>query len=1019
MRGHLHSFHPTITSLSGPNALTVMNPVAGARFGPYEIVEKIGSGGMGEVYRALDTRLDREVALKLVSESYLSGDTPLTPTPAGGTPTLASNARFQREARAASALNHPNICTIHDIGEQDGRPYLVMELLQGQTLKQYLAGHRKLPSPELLSFARQAASALAAAHARGIIHRDIKPANIFVVQPKGGQPHIKILDFGLAKRQGAGMNPTDSLGAPTGSAPGMVNGDRTEGGELTSAGSTLGTIAYMSPEQAKGQVLDARSDLFSLGSVLYEAATGASPFAGASPAETFAALLMKDPPTASSANPELPKEFDPILAKLLAKDREARHSSAAELLADLDKLGDAKQAAVQPGGDSGSVRAAAGAAVTAEPATETTKKAPWIPIAVVATVIIIGAAVFVALRNHGGGASQAGGGAKAPVTMGEKDSIILADFVNSTGNPVFDTTLKQALAIQLEQSPTLNIVSQQHLRQSMKYLGKSSDDPLTPAIAREIGEREGVKAILTGTIASLGKEYVITLTAQATASGDDIASEQAQAPDAEHVLDALGKAATGMRAKLGESLSSIQKLDTPLGQATTPSLDAFRAYALGDVEHEKGLDLPQAAGHYMQAVELDPNFAMAWARLGVVYSNAGQTGKALEYYTKAYELSKNVSERERLYITGHYHLNVTGNIGKVIDTLELSIRTYPNDFNSLVNISVAYVTIGNYEKATEYSRKAVAVQPDDVIAQENLIQDLIVLGHLQDARDQAAKVNQLKLGDSTEVLQWTYILDALAGDQAGMDRIEAQVTGRPDSYLLITAKATFEEYEGKYHAAEATWQQVADLAAAQKASDEEASALLLLVSGRGFADMCQDSESRIKRALALDKTKPTLRQVAFTAAICGDRKTSDPILKDLDKKYPEDTLIQGITIPESRALLDLAEHKPADALSKLEKAKAYDLASPGAYLRGLAYLASHDAANAVIAFQQATQYPGAALALQYQTYPQAQLGLARAYAMQGDKVHARAAYQAFFDLWKNADPDLPQLVEAKKEFAAL
>src|SRR5271154_425592 len=336
---------------------------------------------MGEVYRALDTRLDREVALKLVSENYLIGDTPRPSGGSpGGTPILASNARFQREARAASALNHPNICTIHDIGEQDGRPYLVMELLQGETLKQYLAGHRKLPAAELLNFARQAAGALAAAHGRGIIHRDIKPANIFVVQPKGGQPHIKILDFGLAKRQGAGVNAADSLGAPTGSAPGMLNGDRTEGGELTSAGSTLGTIAYMSPEQAKGQALDARTDLFSLGSVLYEGATGTSPFAGGSTAEIFAALLMKDAPPASSVNPELPKDFDPILAKLLAKNREARYSSAAELLADLDKLGYAKQAA-PPAGDSGSVRAAAEAPVAADPMPETVKKASWIPIA--------------------------------------------------------------------------------------------------------------------------------------------------------------------------------------------------------------------------------------------------------------------------------------------------------------------------------------------------------------------------------------------------------------------------------------------------------------------------------------------------------------------------------------------------------------------------------------------------------------------------------------------------------------
>ena len=614
-----------------------MNPAVGARFGPYEILEKIGSGGMGDVYRALDTRLDREVALKLVSESYLSGETPHTPTP-GGTPVLASNARFQREARAASALNHPNICTIHDIGEQDGRPYLVMELLQGQTLKQYLADHHVLPAGQLLSFARQAASALAAAHSRGIIHRDIKPANIFVVQPPGGVPHIKILDFGLAKRHADPM---------VAQVPGTQNGDfsATSAGShdvtLTNAGSTLGTIAYMSPEQAKGQQVDARSDLFSLGCVLYEAATGKSPFAGDSPAETFAALLMKDPPPASSVNPALPKGFDRILAKLLAKEKADRYQSANELLADLDAVGDAKPAAAQDD------PVKTGAAVAPSMAEAPTKNGLVIA-AIAAVVIVVIAAGFWYWRGHRAPAAPAEQNASA--VIGEKDSIILADFVNSTGNPVFDTTLKQALAIQLEQSPTLNIVSQQHLRQSMKYLGKSSDDVLTPAIAREIGEREGVKAILTGTIASLGKEYVITLTAQATASGDDIASVQAQAPDAEHVLTALDKAATDMRAKLGESLSSIQKLDTPLGQATTPSLDAFRAYALGDVEHDKGLDIPQAAGHYRQAVELDPNFAMAWARLGVVYGNANQTGKALEYYTRAY----NLEERQRARAALHH-----------------------------------------------------------------------------------------------------------------------------------------------------------------------------------------------------------------------------------------------------------------------------------------------------------------------------------------------------------------------------
>ena len=362
---------------------------------------------------------------------------------------------------------------------------------------------------------------------------------------------------------------------------------------------------------------------------------------------------------------------------------------------------------------------------------------------------------------------------------------------------------------------------------------------------------------------------------------------------------------------------------------------------------------------------------------------------------------------------------MTGEIPKVIDTLELSIRTYPNDFNSLVNLSVAYTIIGDYENALRYSQKGVATRPDDAIAQENLIQDLVVLDRFKEAREQITTVNKMGLGDATSFLTLVYYLDAFDGNTSGMDGLVSQTAGRPDAYLILTAKAYVNEYFGQYKQAQTTWESVMEQSASQKASDAEASALLSLVSGRAFAGMCQDSESRVKRALALDKTKPTLRQAAFTAAICGDRKTADPILKDLDKKYPEDTTVQGITIPSTRALLDLFEHKPADALTNLEKAKAYDLAIPGAYLRGLAYLDLHDAANAVVAFQRAIQYRGAIVSAGFQVYPQSLLGLARAYAMQGDKAKARETYQKFFDLWKNADQDLPQLIAAKKEFAAL
>lgn len=600
-----------------------------------------------------------------------------------------------------------------------------------------------------------------------------------------------------------------------------------------------------------------------------------------------------------------------------------------------------------------------------------------------------------------------------------KDSIILADFVNNTGDPVFNTTLNQALAIKLQQSPMLTILSQQHLRQSMKYLGKSPEDPLTPAIAREIGEREGVKAILTGTIGKLGNQYIITLAAQATATGDDIASEQAESPDKEHVLEALDKATNAMRARLGESLGSIQKLDTPLGQATTPSLEAFRAYALGDVEHDRGLDFPQAAEHYRQALSLDPKFAMAWARLGVVYGNAGQSGKALEYYTKAFNLSANVSESERLYIAGHYYMNVLGDMPKVIEVLELSIKTYPRDFNSYVNISVAYVTIGQIEKALEYATKAAAMQPEDVIAQENVTQDQLTLDRFDDAEKTITLTRKLGIADATSFQQLIYQYGFLAGKPEEMTSALAATDGRADAYQIDAQVALSDEFQGRYRDAGDAWAKAEREAASQKAGDAQASFMLSALSGRGFAGMCDGADKVVKEALAIDKTKPTLRQAAFTAAVCGDKKTATRIIEDLVKQYPSDTIIQQITAPQTLALIALDEKKPDEALHQLEINRPYDFAGPGAYLRGIAYLQAGQSVDAIKSFQQALKYRGTALLNQYQNYPQAQLGLARAYAKAGNKDEAKKAYQAFFTTWKNADQDLPQLIEAKKEFAAL
>ena len=663
-----------------------------------------------------------------------------------------SHERFLREARAAATLNHPNICAIHDVGEQEGQPYLVMELLRGETLKQYLSHHRLSPA-EVIALGQQAASALAAAHARGIIHRDIKPANLFVVESGRDRKQLKILDFGLAKKQGAEASPDSRYFDPqnntaTGTATGLM--------DLTTPGSTVGTAAYMSPEQAKGDPLDARTDLFSLGSVLYEMATGQPPFGGRSTAEVFAALLMKDPPPVSSLNPAMPSALDPIIAKLLAKDRDQRYRSAEELLADLEAV---SAAAPRPPAPSRPATASSTPPASVPPPVPQASGRP-----LRSRMIVIGALLLVALaggvslfRNHlGAKPGPPAPSATAPPSADQaakpgtsKDSIIVADFINKTGDPVFDTTLNQALRVQLGQSPVLDIISQQHLRQSLQYLGRKQDETITPQIAREIGEREGVKAILTGTIAPLGKAYVVTLDAQNTASGDDIASEEATAPDKEHVLEALNQVATAMRAKLGESLSSIQRLNAPFGQATTPSLEAFRAYALGDEAHQKGNDIPEAEDHYKRALELDPKLAMAWARLGVLRLNTGAISEATENFTRAYQLSDNVSEREKLYIAGHYYSTVVGDLNKSIETLQVATQEYPLDAGNFINLGVSYLQNGDLEKSDAANRRALALQPDNAIALENGVAGATQLDDADRGGKYIAKAQRLGLNGTS------------------------------------------------------------------------------------------------------------------------------------------------------------------------------------------------------------------------------------------------------------------------------
>jgi class 3 adenylate cyclase/tetratricopeptide (TPR) repeat protein len=607
----------------------------------------------------------------------------------------------------------------------------------------------------------------------------------------------------------------------------------------------------------------------------------------------------------------------------------------------------------------------------------------------------------------------------AKAVIGPKDSIILAGIDNKTGDPVFDSMLTEAFTIQLEQSPVLQLVSQQHLRQSMQYLGKSADSPLTPDLARNIGEREGIKAVLTGSVVKLGSSYIVSLNAENTLTGDDIAHEQAQAADKDHVLDAVGTVAAAMRARLGESLASIQKLDTPFGQATTTSLEAFRAYALGDVEHEKGLEIPEAEGHYREATELDPNFAMAWARLGVVHENAGQHSKATSEFAHAYQLSRNVSERERLYIDGHYNNNVSGNLDREVETLELATRTYPLEDDNWDNLGVVYGHLGRLEDSLAAYLKGSAVDPSDAVTRENLMYAYLDLDRLQDAANTAVEIQRLHNDGGTTYLIFYYELQFLQGNTAGMAQTVARAEGRPDQMQLTQAVAFTHEFTGQYRAADAAWSEAQRQARTQKAPDAEASFLLYHVSGRALTGSCDRAEQDVRSALALDKTKTTLVQAVFTAALCGDAADALPLIAKLSAAYPEDTLVQKITLPQSRAALALAAHQPAAALRELEGSMPFDLASDGAYLRGLAYLDLHDGPNAVAAFQSATKYKGSCLGTGLQDYGQGLLGLARAYTLTGNKPAAKKTYTDLLTLWNSADPDLPQLLAAKKEYATL